>query len=679
MPRDLFEEAGIAPEQSTQPRDLFKDAKIKVPGPTNDSERYGLFEKIPKAGYSFLTGAAQGAVDLGTMPGNLLAKGINMAAGKPIAPIADIDLASNQIGGHPEYATPQVLGEMTPLALAPLGEFSMFSKLLSKGPKAINGLRSARLGAKVADIGTTGGLYAEAFNANNPYDGLGEDFKKGALTNLALTPIFRALPAIQQRSIDKLRKDAYNGGMGMRTPEEVANISSMIGDLPVDFGTLVNAPTTKDIYKNWVSAIPGSGVKPRMQKVVAETDKEAKKILNYYLGDSLPENIGKEFRSELDTLKKDAKKESSQNYETFFREAKQQDLDINQRPRLKKVSESLLKQIEKKNKTGDLHPLNTSRDISILEKFTKGAGGFKEKEGQLYDSLGNKIISKEKIPDREIRDATDTYSELGRMERELYQAGDEKKSRYYTLLRKAMSADIEETLKKANRPDLYKKWIDANSFYQNRYIPYAEPKINAFINGLTSSKKAHTLLDDHELYPQVLNDISDKTLKKLIYQKMASKLSQDERGQLKARPYLLSNTYDKLEPSFREKFMNNDEIYSFNRLNALDSFAKEYRPVLNTPQTGALQKNLSIAGKALAFPAVAAFAGYHTSEEHQARNALIASMLGLSLSPVSRMYAARMTSPKLREAYISGKFPKYKNLKKAENLARKSIISMETD
>jgi hypothetical protein len=556
--------------------------------------------------YSFLTGAAQGAVDTMLLPGNVLARGINKIAGKNIAPIADFNLSDEQVGGPAPSKPFQVAGEMGSAFLAPLPAINVLSKAAKLGNAGKVTQRLARIG----DSALTGGAASAAYAANREGSNLDEAGLRGMLIGAALRGGFEAPGAIADitKSLIPIKASA--------SPERIAEVQRAAGGLPVDIGTAAEIPWLRSLYKTMLPNVPFSGAAQNMQKV---SDGLEGRTLDFLKGlrngrspkdlpQFLAEEIGKNYKAKTESVG------------SKFRAVRDQakDVDATILPRTQDIAREAL--------------------ASHAEQINAGQRGFLPQDDvELFKNIinpGNRRVSFS-IRDQLRKD----FSEYARQRAK---DSNQRVAKLFERLDDNIQADLEDALTSAGREDLVKAWQQGRQEHAVDVVPYRE--LDALTKAKKEPTKIHALLTTDKAR-KLYEHLSPEARNAVQYRFLTQGKAKDSRAQK------ITSRFANIEEGEQARLFG-DNANKINDLNVLNDIVKEYRPVLNNPSTGVQASNFQ---KLMAFMTAGAAGGAALPFVP----ASVGALFGVTAIPYAANRAVKaLSNPKAFEKAINAQKPK---------------------
>ena len=427
-------------------------------------------------------------------------------------PIRNIE---NILGAHlPDYPIPQGIGERiarglgtgaTSMAMVPTGAEEALMPFLAKSA------------AQGAIAGGLGGSEPRITNA-----------LAGAMGSAALAGMPEVAGA-SLRGIGGLAERAAARGerlLGLRTPEEVARISSQLEGKKVPLQNILLEPSVDPVLK-------------------AGQDK-ANEIVKSSLGETPSSSIYERLRNMVSNKK---------------------NVLVNKYNQLFNGLSERAKELSGEDKT----PVD-------LQKYSQKLDAMKQAQPDVADFLDPKIkeLSKklEKAPTKKVSfdQAHKLQSALGKES-----AKSPELAREYSTLKNAVLDDIGETYNNLD-PDLHSEYLATRRGYRREYVPYTKTSIN----NILKEKKASNLIGNELLQSHnstILDDLGDEGKKLLTAHKLINHITSSDAGN-PIDPARFLASYDRLRPDIKES-ISNPEIDG--KVRDLRNILMAYRPVTQTP------------------------------------------------------------------------------------------------
>jgi hypothetical protein len=609
--------------------------------------------------------AAQGFLNMGVIPGNLVARGINAVAGKNIAPLSNLNI-KEELGYGKDQGLAEKATQIGAEIAFPLGPGAKIgSKLIDVGGKILPAfLKNSQRTKNVADILGVGALLG-AGNAASDQDasigrGAAWGATAGALGATAAKGVAKAFPVLMK----------YLPFKATNSPEKMDEILKATEGLPVDIGSITGNNKAREAYVNKMSKTPLSGVPEKMEQVVNATDRKAKNFISRITEEGISTNYNEEIKKELiDTLAKNEEKVSNA-YTEVSNAADKYNIPFVS-DNLKKTAQQELKKIKAAVKSGRLSEaglngevLSTIKKLANPKRTQKSAAsplvGSSPEAQRAIEEMSAK--SKEAIPGT-LSLVDDERKVLSRMASQHLLDKNKNLHSIYSKLANAAQKDIEETISKSEVPQLNKMLKDARKLHADTVIPYRHTSIYDIIK----NEKPSDILHNRLLTPDnkvVYQKLSTSSKNKALFNYLMDKARFDEEGKLQANPTRIVEQSRSLGEMGRARVFSKEQQDALKNLTILNEIAKNYRPALKRPQTGVqsidyLAKVPNIVGAGLG------------EAIDDGRHPVVAGTLGALIpSLITRGRAARMTSPAMKKLYKEQKSSSKRKDKLALTLTR---------
>jgi Arc/MetJ-type ribon-helix-helix transcriptional regulator len=638
MPEDLLPNL---PNKNNQPVDLLphmpnvkgKSAISTIKVPSGPDGRL----------MAFLKGIPQGYADLATGIGNQADKLVSNIAGKEAKPVKFDIVGETE---HPNYAT---AGEIvSAIGMPQLGA----AKAAGAIPKIPDYLK-----ALLGNVGE-GAAYGVAMGGNNPDESLGKSAGIGALAGLggsAIEGLIKAPSAKINSYVRNLANKSSPGGT--KTPQEAGivydKIKDLIGDNKVDLGSLVTNPPLSRKYNQNLAATSGAGekVQQNQQGLIASANKEASKIIDDLVSSSDPYNSAEAIKSAVSKLKDSREIEFSERFKNTLAQANQSVGKFNGWDKAKLLAKKKLdeeKGVVASGIKGELKSIlnevagtkENQAAESIQDIFLNPKKYTKSDIDALVSpkAMGSKSDSKKNTDD--FQEAHFSQSNIGKMAHELGLSGKLRASSVAHDLQQAMHEDIENSLKQNKNQTIYNQWLKDRNDFKNLLAPLREKSLINILQGKRGANEIskELLLDKNK---SVLNQLPANVKNLIAFERLRDSLKNTGASEEPQLGRLLGE-YNKLKKARKLEILTPKMQKRLDNLNALNSVLPEAKIAYNPPATGARNtKKIMDNAKILAAGGTAYM------------NPMAAIIAGVSKYGLDKMSEKRLTSKKLRDAYIN--------------------------
>jgi hypothetical protein len=607
MPRDLFEENNIsldAPKE--EGRDLFAEEGIAAP------QQKAPFDPV-EAIYSFATGIPQGIADTATAIPNLIGHGINKLTGKNLFRPATINISENQITGPAKYPGYQLAGEIGGAVALPLPFMGALSKAasaakLSTPLKALAGIEDAML---------TGGAYGAGYEANKENPEFLDAAKRGAtfagLLRGGLEGATRAPGMVKEGAFSLLQKILPK----TKLPEaEAAEIQRVTAGSPVDVGTALKIPFLRNAYKNWLPNIIGSGTKKNMQQVIEGLDTRLQKVMGELKGDITEPNLLSFLENKTLGKLRENENRVKNGFELIRKEVG--GLDATELPEAAKIAQKYLEE-------------------NAAEVKGNGAGFLRQEDENYLQNLLKKPTEKVSFL---IRD--NLRKNLSEQARKHAPDMNQRLRSIYSQLEGAIQDDLKTVLEKNGKEGLATQWQEFRDIFANEVVPYRELRAKKTLKTKPSLFADKLMTEEgSRVFDNLPQDAQDVAL----YLYLTKKLPINSNGTKISDPTKILNKYNALDRA-QERLFNPKRAKELRELNMINDTAKEYRPILNKPQTGVQAADIMKSLSPLAASALPGGLGYAASDDKSPAGRLLNAAKWMAITGLSGKAATKfLTSP----------------------------------
>jgi hypothetical protein len=353
-----------------------------------------------------------------------------------------------------------------------------------------------------------------------------------------------------------LGEKAVAGVKGLRTPEEVQEISKKVGDAPINVFEAIGSQPLARTSLTAGSLTPFSGLRSDAEDVQMAINKTSRPLYDDLMGDSTPESLTSDFQQGLQSVYKKNLKEVGNKFKQIADLADQNNIKV-QGTNIQATAQDILKADKKKL-------------ISSLP-------------GALKDRL-KQLSAEEKPQETDYKDAHFAHSDLSSLERDLIAKQDYGSARIIPQLQNALQKDMGASLEGSDIPFLNNEWQDARKQFKETVVPFRDKTIYGQMLGETSPETLHTQLTNNKAASnKVLSQLPQELKNKAAAMFMKKSIKGDE-----LNPVQLSNAYKSSIPkAAKAKLVTPEHDEQFGVLDALISSSPESRSLLNMPLNGA--------------------------------------------------------------------------------------------
>lgn len=625
-------QSSYTPQEEQAWAQYQKSQAQAVPAPNNSSGNW-LWDQAT----SIARAVAQPAVETAEGTQNLVSRGLGYLFNK----------SPETFGTYHDDLLKNAANPTEAALLSIPASFLLPGGALLKGAKGLEALGTgAGLGA---------GYGAAMGAAQDPNSNVLKDSALGAAIPTALTGLLKGVPAaiggtinagkgaVAKSVLNNLDQASQRPYSSVATPQQAANKLAMIGDAPVDIGHLVNDVGLAQKYKK-MSTLWGSNNPQRMEEVVGKTNQVGDELANQ-MWQGHDENTGTQ--AVLDHIKDNAAMHnavSKDMYDQLSSQAGNRGIVTNDRPNSQEVAQQLLQDHKNTENLGGVSWLSNSPHLKLIQSIAKGVSPAN------VDSSGNPLKT-----DADYKDLKNLRTFVGSQIAAHQQSPANNRDnaaignlgKVYNALNSDMGAALE------SNPDLHKMWGDASQYYKNNVVPYNRNKaINNLVNSDSTQNIFNTLNKNDPQIQQVVSHMNPEYQKLLLGLGMRNAVKQDfANDTVSGNATKLASAYSKLNNSpILQNTLDDSDHDLFKKLSVMNDIAKPYRPLLNSPETGA--KNTGMMSKLLqAGTGLSASMGAHSL----GLSALPATALGLggtaALIKGGNALTNLMANPKILEAY----------------------------
>jgi len=388
------------------------------------------------------------------------------------------------------------------------------------------------------------------------------------------------------KALEKLRPSKMF--RGQLSPEELqANVEATKGT-ETPLSDVIRSPKLKKLYENKIASIPLSGADESFLRTGKQIETKGYDILSDLLGDNKPTNVPQDLADELNRQYYLRRIEKNSYYDDFNQAADQSGINL-ALPTFANKAKEYADAIESTNL------LKTEPEANALfKKLQNYKNPVKESDDTLYvDAAGN--ADNKLFPS--YKEANLLKGHLNEMAKKALQStdiGQRNLSGVFSNLAKSIKTDIKDSLK--DRPNILKKYNNAEENYAKNFSPFLDKQIYKFIGGDANPEKIVT-----EFIKTSKNeDLADNLTK------LSSKMPEEQKNLLgyaylsraldnesKLNPAALATAIEKLGPRQLEALFSNDEtrknILNYKKLVKLNP---EALSVMYNPKTGNRLKGL---------------------------------------------------------------------------------------
>lgn len=524
-------------------------------------------------------------------------------------------------------------------------------KLFQKGLSYLSRSKSSNFpqyGAEVLGNALKGAGAGAAYASGEENGDVGQSAALGGAVGGALHLPFRLPSAALNEYISYLQKKSRKPGSELRTPEEVRDINSAIGDLPVDLGTLINEPALRSAYKDWIGNMIGSNSINKSQEVVNALHGKGQSILDKFLGDTKPTEVGETLREFVKGDKKSLKEANTKDWQNLSKMANERGFLVNERPYSEKFAKDYFSQKQR--------ALNTKTEFKLPE----------EAEEFLKDQLTPPL----EFPT--LNEFDEARKKLRKKARGANKKGDDFLGAFYNEAATIAQQDLVHNLEKSGHSDLVSLFNKSRPGYIENVLPYKEPSIKNIIKGkFPATKIAPELL--LEKNNKVFSNLPERAKQNVLYDLFEKGATFSPEGKPIANIPSMLNTFNKKLPvEERQRLLSDAEKKSFEDLQKLNDVSGTSKLILNAPNTGYYFQKRAAEGLPLL---LGLGAGSLLGSEHMP--APLAAALGIaSAFPIARKVSNSLTNQnKLRKYYMNEEKIQPSKLNKYTEGSLRNLIS----
>lgn len=615
MPRDLFAEAGINPNESNPqqraPRDLFKEAGINP----NEKPLDKALDSIP---VNLLLGAGDSVSNLMRGTANLI-PGVNIPKAKTGSGTAyNIGKFAGDLGGFIGG------GELLDAARAGAESAPYIGKLAKAlGGDGLSGVSRRALGS---------GLYGAT---QNPDDKLAGAAEMGA-TSAALDAIFGGAAKL-------LPSNMLRGNIS--TEELLKNLEAARGT-NTPLGDVVGSPNAKQYYENLTAKIPFSGSGQVSENISNQVKSAGKDIYDSLAKGAYKNDLKSAINNALNKSYDEAIGLKRQHYKALDKLANSYGLKI-ETPNFQSTANDVLEMVK------DSPRLMGEMDQGFLNKLKNYSNPYES------EKIKSTNVFKGILNDKA---------------REAYMGGKDYEGGIYKSLKDALEGDVNNAFESTGNPEVKQKYREAQTFYKNNIAPYEQPEIEKFIRkGGDTDLILSTFLkngqnDRANLLSKLMNKLpeEDKGLVPAAYFSSAFK-----DGEL--NPLKMKTLYEKLGNKQKEVLLSPEMKQKMDMFSRLTGMNERSLTRMANPMTGQ-QAIPAIVSKGLA-----GTGGSIGAVMGGLPGAIMGAMAApVAVGAASKGFNKYMTSPNVRESMVKSIMegsPRDKILKEIVKYLRPTLMA----
>lgn len=592
---------------------------------------------------SLARGLADPALQLAQGTQNLVSRGLSGLTGIPAQKFGLYNDSLLDGAASPELAE---------LASIP-GSLALPGGAILKGAKGLNAL------AKGAGLG---GAYGAAMGASrNPNSNVEFDALLGAALPAGIMGVTKGIEAIPSGInslkrktasglINKLEADSANPYSQVLSPELAAKKLEMLGDVPVDLGTLVNDPGLADKYRKSANTF-GSKTFDRAREAVGKTQMVADKMAEHLWQGHDEPSATAAIKGHLQNNFEFQKRYADKLYNQLDETAANRNVDTSERPNLKSVTDEFLTNYSEVQKKGGEHWLNDPTMYKLIKNINEGgtpvsfnyASGKANPLRQDYEDI------------KQLRSFLG--SQLGELTSKPIAQRDYSTINKVSKLRQAAEDDIAHALKDEHS-ELYDLHKMASDHYRDNVVPYLRsPNIDQILRNPDPQNVFNRLNvasdPEEQKYLSKAIEHMDPTYQKLLLGLGLKNAVKDDvlSGEIKGNATALVKGYDKLKNSpVLKQVLDDSDHEMFKKLGVMNESVKDYRPILKNPETGA--KNTPLLMKlAQIAPGVGTAAGAALSGVGAIPAVLAGTGLVAGTTAYKNAISNLLANPKVLQAY----------------------------
>lgn len=464
MPRDLFQEAGITPNNA--PRDLFAEAGIS---PDQDNGiNPSAFQNKPRSliNYEDMPFANRNPVDTvrdltqGILSG--LTKGGQKVAhllyGNRV-PTIDVDEVYSKVGSGKN----DKLGNL----VKGIGEYLPYA--IAGGPSALGQI-------------TAGGVAGASLSDPNQRNLLGilpNGSSGAAIEGAALN----AIPLGIGKILETLRpSNLFRGNL---TPDELKRNLEITQGTETGLGDVIGSPFLKKRLENTLTSVPFSGANESLQRTHKLVTQKGNNILDNLLGENDSSNVPLDLAKELENQHTLHRNEKNRLYDKFNQLADDSNINLE----LPSFSEKAKKYADAIESTNILKLEPDSAALFNKLKNYKEPVEIKKTTKSILDENGNPIIQENKIyPSfKEANLLKGKLNELANKSAKSPDITSRNLANIFGSLASSLKSDITDAVK--NNEDLSSAYKNAEENYKNNFSPFLDRDIYKYTQGNSDPEK----------------------------------------------------------------------------------------------------------------------------------------------------------------------------------------------
>lgn len=462
-------------------------------------------------------------------------------------------------------------------------------------------------------------------------------------------------------------QDASQHLLGLRSPSEVGELNSQLGEMPVNFGEVVgNHALTNKTYNR--THVPFAGNKKVGAINAGMAVNEGQNLLDE-LGEQTPTA---QIPSQIvQAVKANADKEQALSSAAYAARDKLA-LDNKVHVPLNNFKQAVA-DLKRKNAALWMQTPETKHAQSLIDGLMQPFAPKEIKAGAVIDPqsgkpfLGASVVHPPmEVPFAQAHFANSEIKDLGRS---YDRQGNRHGKSLMTPLHVALSKDIDTALSAA---PLTKAVHDAaQAHFKSTVLPYREKAIQNIIKGKSDLKSLNSTLLNSK-HAKVLSDLPETIKNKILYNQLAGRVTKDANNQEVITPDALRNAVKSIGAETASRLISPEVQQKLARVNALNEVSREGKMRYSLPYTG-MRAAEDAKKRTLQFAEVGGAGA-------MVKGGLLAKFLPAVIPPAlyhNRKMTQLMYSPEIRRAYASGKGLKMLRpgrLNKSQNAIKKAAI-----
>jgi hypothetical protein len=504
-------------------------------------------------------------------------------------------------------------GNIAPAVGLPLGEANVASRVLQNAPKLTERALSTftpavqKLGANVANNVVKGGKALDTIgqgallgylggDPNNPYSNAATGAVVGGITHgvaNAIPGVTNLGKAVINSQLKNYAEKAKNKVGFLRTPEEAQRINQQVGNVPVNFGEIVDNPELTRALYSAGKMLPFSGVKDNPPILVRSAYDAANNLFNGLNPKEMTLPINGEMKNisitpaNSNSVLNQVLQKNHGAQEKISQDLYQKALDFASQNKVKIPLNNYVDALTKLKNQKTSVPINSTLRATIknaLERFSSPLDNIPQTESKIILSPGSTYQGTPNVKSsnlyKQIPFATAHFekSDLNDLARNFKSNNDTKNYARATKLTQALEKDIEENGYNQN-PELKKLYQTAQNNFEKNVTPYRKEPISSFIRDDKDATTLHKyLMNDKNA--TVLSHMSPQEKSLAVYNYLVP------RANLDISPAMTAGAFRQIPEAVKPNLLTPQQIEDFNRVNALHEVTKEAAKRYEPPATG---------------------------------------------------------------------------------------------